>query len=92
MDVAVPWHGFFRLRWIMDMGELILGIFLITGTYVGSAAFAIILFRLFFPLRAKTAEKSNLNHLTGDRQNSLSKNTVPILSVDGRRGWVKVNT
>lgn len=76
----------------MDIGEVIFGIFLITGTYVGSAVFAIILFRLFFPLKAKTAGKNNLNYSPGDRENSSAKNTVPILSVDGRRDWVKVNS
>lgn len=76
----------------MDMGELIFGIFLITGTYVGSAVFAIILFKLFFPLKAKPAEDSKIYYSAGNRENSSTKNTVPMLSVGGRRDWVKINS
>jgi hypothetical protein len=78
----------------MDMSGFIFGIFLITGTYVGSAVFAIMLFRVFFPLKvkARTAERNNLHYSAGERENSSIKNTSPILSVDGRRDWVKVNS
>jgi hypothetical protein len=76
----------------MDMSEFIFGIFLITGTYVGSAVFAILLFRFFFPLKANTAEGNNLHYSRGDRENSSIKNTDPVLSVGGRRDWVKVNS
>jgi hypothetical protein len=76
----------------MDMGELIFGIFLITGTYVGSAVFAIVLFKLFFPLKAKAEKEVKPSYFPGVREKSSTKNTVPVLSVTGGRDWVKINT
>jgi hypothetical protein len=76
----------------MDMSELIFGIFLITGTYVGSAVFAIVLFKLFFPLKAKPEKEHKLSYPPGEQENSSTKNTVPVLTVSGRRDWVKINT
>lgn len=75
------------------MRDLIFGIFLIGGTYIGSAAFAILLFRIFFPLKTKTLAENKLTYsFSGNRENSSTKNRVHLLSVRGRGDWVKINS
>jgi hypothetical protein len=77
----------------MDFGEVIFGVLLVTGTYVGSAVFAIILFRLFFPLKTKVQSFDDLYLSSLEKKESSStKNTVTVFSAGGRRSWVKVNT
>lgn len=76
------------------MRDLILSIPLIAVTYVGSAGFAIVLFRMFFPLKVKTAEKNKLTftYSRNKTTHSSSNNKVHLLSVSGRRDWVKVRS
>lgn len=76
----------------MDLREVILGIFLVTGTYVGSAVFTIILFNLFFPLKTKVRSFDEI-YLKASRKNesSSTKSTVPVLPANGR-GWVNINS
>jgi hypothetical protein len=70
---------FFRLGAIMDLGELIFGIFLVAGTYVGSAIFAIILFRLFFPLKTKVLSFDDLYLSSIEKKGrSSTKNSVSV--------------
>lgn len=93
LGVTVVVARFFRFGRIMDLREVIFGIFLVTGTYVGSAVFAIILFHLFFPLKTKVRSFEDIYLKTSEKNESSStKNTVPVLPVDGRSGWVKVNS
>ncbi len=75
------------------MWELILSISLITGTYLGSAVFAIVLFRIFFPLKKKSIEsKLTLTYSRNRMSNASTKNRIEWSSVNGRRDWVKVNS
>lgn len=77
----------------MDLGEVIFGIFLVAGTYFGSAVFAIILFRLFFPLKTKVQSFDDLYLSSLEKKESTStKNTVTVFSAGGRRSWVKINS
>lgn len=76
------------------MRDLILSIFLIVGAYIGSAVFAIVLFRIFFPLKAKVVSENNLM-ITYTRQKNTQASTnhkVQLLSVGGRKGWVKASS
>ena len=83
---------FFQSGAIMDLREVILGIFLVTGTYVGSAVFTIILFNLFFPLKTNVRSFDEI-YLKASRKNesSSTKSTVPVLPANGR-GWVNINS
>jgi hypothetical protein len=72
---------FFQRGGIMDLGEVIFGILLVTGTYVGSAVFAVILFRLFFPLKTKVRSFDDLYLSSlGKKESSSTKNSVSVLS------------
>jgi hypothetical protein len=75
------------------MQDLISGIFLIACTYIGSALFAIVLFRLFFPLKTKVVGQNKLDYsYTKDKENSSTKNEVQLMSMRGRSDLVKVNS
>jgi hypothetical protein len=78
--------SFGRIK-LFFMGGLILFISLIAGTYVCSALFTIVVFRIFFPLKAKEKVENHEMTLTYSRTSTLSstKNKVHLLSVDGRR-------
>lgn len=71
------------------MSDLILGIFLIAVCYVGSVMFAIVLFRLFFPLNIKVEGQEKSTYSFSSSESSLTKNSE---SVGDRRGWVKINS
>ena len=77
------------------MMDLISGIFLIAGSYVGSALFAIVLFRIFFPLKTRVVEEENkltFSYTRNKTENSSTKNKVHLLSMGEKQGWVKVNS
>jgi len=75
------------------MQDLILGILVIAGTYFGSAAFAIVLFRVFFPVKTKLAkERLTLAYSKNKSESSSTKTSVQLLSLSGGRDWVKVNS
>ena len=75
------------------MRDLILSILLIAVTYVGSVGFAIVLFRIFFPLKVKASEENKLTFTyLRNRTTHSSNNKVHLLSVSGRRDWVKVRS
>jgi hypothetical protein len=76
------------------MGDLIAGILVIAGSYVGSAVFAIALFRVFFPLKTKTVKENKLtfSYTRNGTANSSTKNKVQMLSIGERGDWVKVNS
>jgi hypothetical protein len=77
----------------MEMRDLFLGIFLIAATYVGCAAFAVTLFRIFFPLKTKVAGQEKLTYSHSiNRESSSTKNKVHLLSMRGRSDWIKANT
>lgn len=70
------------------MRDLVLFIFLIAGTYLCSAGFAVVLFRLFFPMKIKQeVEKSTLTLTYSKSKMPLSstKNKSHFVSVSGRR-------
>jgi hypothetical protein len=76
------------------MGDLILSIFLLAGTYIASAVFAIVLFRAFFPLKNKAVKEDKLT-VTYTRHKTTQASTnhkVRLLSAGGRRGWVKAGS
>jgi hypothetical protein len=76
------------------MRDLILSILLIAITYIGSAGFAIVLFRIFFPLKVKAAKENKLT-FTYSRNKTThfsTNNKVHLLSVSGRKDWVKVRS
>jgi hypothetical protein len=75
------------------MRDLISSIFLIAGTYVCSAGFAIVLFRMFFPLKTKYRESNNLTFETGgNRWRPSTRTKVHLLAVSGRKGLVKASS
>ena len=79
------------------MSDLISGVLLIAVAYMGSGVFAIVLFRIFFPLKDTAVEKDTAdeNKLTFSYRNkadSTTKNRGHLLSTRERQGWVKVNS
>jgi hypothetical protein len=76
------------------MRDLILSIFLVAGTYVCSAGFAILLFRIFFPLKTRSLEVGKLT-VTANKnkwRNASTKNKVPLFSISGKRDLVKISS
>ena len=64
------------------MRDIMVGIFLFAGAYVCSTGFAIILFRIFFPLKAKTPEVSRMTVASGgNRWRSSTSPRVQMLDV-----------
>jgi hypothetical protein len=76
------------------MSDLILSIFLIAGTYVCSTGFAIVLFRMFFPLKTKSVEMSKLTFTTNTNKwrNVPAKTKVQLFSISGKRDLVKMGS
>lgn len=77
------------------MSDLILSVLVIVGTYIGSAVFALVLFRIFFPLRAKVIGENKLTFSYSENKSENSSNqnkVVHLLSLHGRRDWVKINS
>lgn len=76
------------------MGDLISGILVIAGSYLGSAVFAIALFRIFFPLKTKAVDEKKLtfSYTKNGTANSSTKNKVHLLSIGDGGDWVKVNS
>jgi len=76
------------------MSDLILGIFLIAGTYVCSTGFAIVLFRMFFPLKTKSVEMSKLTFTTNNNKwrNIPAKSKVELFAISGKRDLVKMGS
>lgn len=69
------------------MRDLILSIALIAGTYLSSVGFAIAIFRLFFPLQKKEAQRNNSFTLAYSKNKigATSKNKIQLASLNGRR-------
>lgn len=69
------------------MRDLILFITLIAGTYLCSVGFSIVVFRMFFPLKARETEESRLTltYSKSKMAQSSTKNKVHVLSVSSRR-------
>jgi hypothetical protein len=69
------------------MGDLILLISLIGGTYLCGAVFTILVFRIFFPLTVKEEVKNHEMTLTYSKTRTLSStnNNMELLSAKGRR-------
>ena len=76
------------------MSDLILGIFLIAGTYMCSAGFAIVLFRMFFPLKTKSVEMSKMTFTTNKNKwhNVQAKTKVQLFSISGKKDLVKMGS
>ena len=76
------------------MRDLILGIFLIAGAYVCSTGFAIVLFRMFFPLKTKSVEMSRLTFTTNKNKwrNPPAKTKAQLFSISGKRDLVKIGS
>jgi hypothetical protein len=76
------------------MSDLILSIFLIAVTYACSTGFAIVLFRMFFPLKTKSVEMARLNVTTTKNKwrNVPAKNKVQLFSINRKRDLVKVGS
>lgn len=80
---------------IINMIDVITSFAVIAGTYLGSACFTILLFRLFFPLKMKpVSDKISVAYLRNSTSPAApSKSKMYLLSVDGRRkAWVKVSS
>ena len=89
------WHDFFiPLNKLLRMRDLILSIFLIAGAYIGSIVFAIALFRIFFPLKAKVVKEDKLlaTYTRRKTTHASTNHNVQLLSAGGRRGWVKASS
>jgi hypothetical protein len=69
------------------MGDLILLVSLIGGTYLCGAVFTILVFRIFFPLTVKEEVKDHEMTLTYSKTRTLSStnNKMQLLSAKGRR-------
>jgi hypothetical protein len=82
------------LRKLFHMRDLILSIFLVAGTYMCSAGFAIVLFRIFFPLKTKTGEVGKLTFAVNRNKwrNTSTKSKIPLFSVSGRKDLVKIGS
>lgn len=76
------------------MRDLILSIFLIAGTYMCSAGFAILLFRIFFPLKTKSLEVGKLTFSANRNKwrSTSAKVKVPLFSISGKRDLVKISS
>lgn len=76
------------------MSDLILSIFLVAGTYVCSAGFAIVLFRIFFPLKTKSIEVGKLTVTTNKNKwrNTSTKSKIPLFFISGKRDLVKMGS
>jgi hypothetical protein len=75
------------------MWDLIFSISLIAGTYLGSAVFAIVLFRIFFPLKKKSIEsKLTLTYSKHRMSNAPTKHRIEWSAVNRGRDWVKINS
>lgn len=75
------------------MQDLILGVLVIAGTYLGSAAFAIVLFRVFFPVKTEMAKETlTLAYSKNKSESSSTKTSVYLLSLSDGRDWVKYNS
>ena len=76
------------------MSDLILGIFLIAGTYVCSTGFAIVLFRVFFPLKTKSVEMTRLTVTSNKNKwrNVPVKTKVQLFSISEKRDLVKMGS
>ena len=80
---------------IIYMIDIITSFAVIAGTYLGSACFTILLFRIFFPLKIKpVSDKISVAYLRNSASPAApSKSKMYLLSVDGRRrAWVKVSS
>jgi hypothetical protein len=90
-----PMARFFpQMRKLFYMRDLFLSIFLIAGTYVCSAGFAFLLFRIFFPLKTKSLEAGKLTFTANKNKwrNTSTKSKVPLFSVSGKRDLVKISS
>ena len=72
------------------MGDLILFVFLIGGTYLCGAVFTILVFRSFFPFTVKTVKgEVKIHEMTltysKTKTQSSTKDQMHLLSVDRRR-------
>ena len=76
------------------MRDVILSIFLIAGAYVCSTGFAIVLFRIFFPLKTKPAVVNKLAFATNKNKwrQASAKTKVVLFSVSGKSDWVKMSS
>ena len=78
------------------MRDLILFIFLIAGTYLCSIGFAVVMFRIFFPLKAKEniqESKLRLTYSNNKMPNSSTKGKMDLLTeAKEGSGWAKVHT
>ena len=76
------------------MRDLIQGIFLIAGAYFASAAFAFVLFRIFFPLKTKAVmgDKLTVTYTTHKTIHASTNHKVRLISVGGRKGLAKANS
>jgi hypothetical protein len=85
---------FQELRKLFHMYDLILSIFLIAGTYVCSAGFAVLLFRIFFPLKTKSLDAGKLTFTANKNKwrNTSAKSKSPLFSISGKRDWVKISS
>ena len=84
-------------RWLRKyfyMRDLILCIFLFAGAYVCSTGFAIVLFRIFFPLKTKSVELSRLTFATNKNKwrNPPAKTKVQLFSIGGKGDLVKIGS
>lgn len=69
------------------MGDIILLIVLIAGTYLCSVGFTVAIFKLFFPLKKKEALSNNSLTLVYSKHKlgASSKNKIQLASLNGRR-------
>lgn len=76
------------------MADVILSIAVVVGTYLGSAVFAIALFKIFFPLKKKDVKQLRLTYsYSGNKSpQSTAKNKIQFLSGGGRRDLLKVSS
>ena len=76
------------------MRDLIVSIFLIAGAYVCSTGFAIVLFRIFFPLKTKSVEMSKLTFTTNKNKWRMppAKTKAQLFSISGKRDLVKIGS
>ena len=78
------------------MIDLVIGILIIAGAYIGSVGFSVLLFRLFFPLESKPVMENRVSTFTYFKNNAAhtsSKSRMALISSNGgKRVWVKVNS
>ena len=76
------------------MIDLVKSILIITGTYLGSVGFSVLLFRLFFPLKSKSVMENRVSTCyRNNKAHASPKSRMAYLSNDGgKRVWVKVNS